>query len=42
VAVSQFSPILRVFGSVAALLLGVISIFAVILALFAATIGGSF
>jgi len=42
VAVSQFSPILRVFGSVAALLLGVISVFAVILTLFAATIGGSF
>ena len=42
VAVSQFVPILRGLGSVAALLLGVISVCAVGLALLAATTGGSF
>jgi len=42
VAVSQFIPVLRQFGSVAALLLGVISVLAVVLTLLAATIGGSF
>ncbi len=42
VAVSQFLPALRGLGSVAALLLAVISVCAVILTLLAATIGGSF
>ena len=42
VATSQFFPLLRPFGSVAALLLGIISVFAVLLTLLAATIGGSF
>ena len=42
VAVSQFFSILRSLGSVAALLLGVVSVCAVVLTLLAATIGGSF
>jgi hypothetical protein len=42
VAVSQFIPMLRGLGSVAALLLGVISVCAVMLTLLAATTGGSF
>jgi len=42
VAVSQFIPMLRGLGSVAALLLGVISVCGVMLTLLAATTGGSF
>lgn len=42
VAVSQFVPMLRGLGSVAALLLGVISVCAVGLTLLVATTGGSF
>ena len=42
VAISQFYSPLRPFGSVAALLLGIISVCAVLLTLLAATIGGSF
>lgn len=42
VAISQFLPILSGLGSVAALLLAVISICAFVLTLLAATIGGSF
>ncbi|MGB5607139.1 MAG: hypothetical protein WBN51_11505 [Gammaproteobacteria bacterium] len=41
VADSQFAPMFRELGSVAALLLGVISVFAVVLTLLAGTIGGS-
>ena len=42
VAASQFLPALRGVGRVAAFLLAAISVFAVVLTLLAATIGGSF
>lgn len=42
VALSQFFPKIRVFGAGIAGLLGIVSIFAVLLGLVAATIGGSF
>ena len=42
VAISQFLPTLRGFGSLAALLLAILSVGAVVLTLLAATIGGSF
>ena len=42
VAFSQFFPIIRDFGAIVALLIGIISIIAVLLGLAAATIGGSF
>lgn len=42
VAVSQFIPLLQNVGAFIASLLGVVSVFAVLLGLVAATIGGSF
>lgn len=42
VAISQFLPTLRGLGNIAAFLLALISVFAVVLTLLAATIGGSF